>query len=331
VVAGAVALAATASDPEEGDISSRVVWRSSLAGAIGTGANVTATLAPGSHIITATITDSANTSAQAAITLNVTQSSASNTAPRIQITSPANGATIVEGAIALQATASDAEDGNLNSRIQWRSSLSGVLGVGGAITANLAAGIHTVTAAVTDSKNAGAQASIVLNITKRPTTANTAPLVRITSFSNGASVPAGSVTLTGTATDTQDGDISSKITWFSSISGGLGMGASITANLPVGTHTITAALKDSQGSAGQHSIRLNVGGQSSSNGAPSIQILAPAAGSTFSTTQSITFRGSASDPEDGDLSSNILWISYLQGVLGRGPSITRQLQKVSTT
>jgi hypothetical protein len=89
---------------------------------------------------------------------------------------------------------------------------------------------------------------------------NTPPTVTITAPADGASVSAGtSVTFSGTATDTQDGNISANLTWTSSINGTIGSGASFsTSALSVGTHTITASVTDSGGLPGSDANTLTV-------------------------------------------------------------------------
>jgi hypothetical protein len=88
----------------------------------------------------------------------------SNTAPVVAITSPANGATFVQGStISLAGTATDTQDGNISSRIQWTD--NGVpVGSGNLLSSILSlVGIHTIRATVTD--NAGAQASSQVSVT----------------------------------------------------------------------------------------------------------------------------------------------------------------------
>ena len=51
---------ASANDPEEGDISSNIIWNSSIDGEFANGATIASTLSDGNHIITASITDSSN-------------------------------------------------------------------------------------------------------------------------------------------------------------------------------------------------------------------------------------------------------------------------------
>jgi len=78
-------------------------------------------------------------------------------------------------------------------------------------------------------------------------TLNAYPVVTITS--GGGTYTAGdTVTLTGTATDAEDGTISSSIVWTSDQDGSLGSGASIsTSLLSASVHTITASITDSGG------------------------------------------------------------------------------------
>ena len=79
-------------------------------------------------------------------------SAGTNTAPVVNVTSPADGASVVEGtAVSFVGTASDTQDGNLTAALTWTSSRDGVLGTGGSLSRTLSVGTHTITAAVTDS------------------------------------------------------------------------------------------------------------------------------------------------------------------------------------
>jgi hypothetical protein len=67
-----ILLAADAGDAEDGDLSAAVAWSSDLAGALGVGASVpVASLQPGSHIITASVTDSKGLTGGSSVTLHV--------------------------------------------------------------------------------------------------------------------------------------------------------------------------------------------------------------------------------------------------------------------
>jgi hypothetical protein len=63
----------------------------------------------------------------------------------------------------------------------------------------------------------------------------------------------------------------------------------------------------------------------STNTAPQVQILTPSSGVSFGEGASLTFSGSASDKEDGDIGYRLAWISSRDGDLGTGPSIQRVL------
>ena len=69
-----IAFAANATDPEDGDVSASIVWTSSVPGQsnpIGSGASFSTTLAVGTHIITATATDSLQQTGSEQITVTV--------------------------------------------------------------------------------------------------------------------------------------------------------------------------------------------------------------------------------------------------------------------
>ena len=89
-----------------------------------------------------------------------------NTAPQVTISAPADGSSFAEGtSISFAGSASDTEDGSLTSSLAWTSSLDGNLGSGGAFSATLSVGTHTVTAAVTDSGSLPGSAAITVTVT----------------------------------------------------------------------------------------------------------------------------------------------------------------------
>ena len=73
-------------------------------------------------------------------------------------------------------------------------------------------------------------------------------------YSSGSTID-----FTGTASDLENGDLSSSIVWASSIDGSLGTGASVSATLTDGTHTITATATDADLNEGSDSIQVIVG------------------------------------------------------------------------
>ena len=60
----------------------------------------------------------------------------------------------------------------------------------------------------------------------------------------------------------------------------------------------------------------------SGNNLPTVTISAPADGSLYDEGDSITFTGTASDPEDGDLTAALSWTSSLDGAIGSGGSFS---------
>lgn len=66
------------------------------------------------------------------------------------------------------------------------------------------------------------------------------------------------------------------------------------------------------------------------NEAPTVTITAPPDGSTFTAGDSITFTGTADDPEDGDISADIAWTSSIDGQFGTGASVTTSGLSVGT-
>ncbi|MCG8421303.1 MAG: Ig-like domain-containing protein [Proteobacteria bacterium] len=69
-----VDLAATASDPEDGDLTASIVWTSSIDGNIATGGNASVVLSVGTHLITASVTDSGGLEGSDSVTVTVTGS-----------------------------------------------------------------------------------------------------------------------------------------------------------------------------------------------------------------------------------------------------------------
>jgi hypothetical protein len=91
------------------------------------------------------------------------------------------------------------------------------------------------------------------------TPVNTPPTVTISSPANGSSFTQGdTISLSGSASDAEDGNLSSSISWSSNLDGSLGTGASVAAVLSVGTHTITASVTDSDGASASTSVSVTI-------------------------------------------------------------------------
>jgi subtilisin family serine protease len=86
------------------------------------------------------------------------------------------------------------------------------------------------------------------------------PTVSITSPADGASFSSGeSILFDGSASDTEDGDLTASLVWTSNLDGQIGTGGSFIKVLSDGTHVITASVTDSGGNTGSDSITITVG------------------------------------------------------------------------
>ncbi|MEM9557545.1 MAG: Ig-like domain-containing protein [Acidobacteriota bacterium] len=301
-----------ASDAEDGDLTAQIAWWSSSIGDLGTGASITTTLPIGTlQAVRATVTDAQGVSRVDEIRVDIVP----NQVPTVAISSPADGTTVVEGtAVTLAGSASDVEDGDLTASLVWSSELDGVYGTGGSLTVTPSVGLHTIRAGATDSKGAEGFHQVSLRVL-----ANTPPPVSITSPPPGTSVVEGtSVTFAAVAPDTEDGDLSASITWTSNLDGVIGTGGSVaTSSLSVGSHEVTASVTDSHGTSGSETVTVTI----TANTPPTVEILAPATGLSVVEGTSVSFTGSATDIEDGELTSSLAWTSSLDGALGTGASV----------
>ena len=147
--------------------------------------------------------------------------------------------------VTLEGEAYGSNESEISDRINWTSSIQGDLGNGETVTATLFGGTHTITATATDDQandyvatyELTVQTTFVPGVQITPLTDNFFDLGDATSIT---------VTLNATAFDKFGVDISSNIQWESSSQGDLGSGASITAELDEGGHTIYARVTDSQ-------------------------------------------------------------------------------------
>jgi hypothetical protein len=225
--------------------------------------------------------------------------------PQVCIASPADGLVVNSGtSVTFQGTASDPEDGDLSASIVWTSNIqAGEFSGAGFTTGGLADGVHTITATVTDSNSNTSTDSITVTVS------DTLPVLSIDGPADGSVFNSGSiVTLQGTATDAEDGDISEDIVWTSDLQVGLATGSSLSTDLLInGVHTITATITDFLGNVVVDTITVTV-----SDTVPTVSITSPIDGATFASEASVDFSGTADDAEDGDISATIVWTSDQQ-------------------
>jgi len=89
---------------------------------------------------------------------------------------------------------------------------------------------------------------------------NGIPNVSISAPAEGAGFPANSaVSFTGTATDPEDGPLTSSLVWSSDRDGQIGLGGSfVTSAMSAGAHRITARATDSAGTSGQAQVNIGI-------------------------------------------------------------------------
>lgn len=241
------------------------------------------------------------------------------TPPDVTITSPPDGASFVEGsAVTFEGSASEGDRALGGNALTWRSDRDGELGTGTTATAELSRGAHTVTLEATDDAGNRGSASVEVTVEE-----NDPPSASIASPPDDTVVGQGApVDFEGSATDPQSGELTgSDLAWSSDREGELGVGREITRDdLSAATHTIELVARDPQGLTDTASVSLTV----EENEQPSATIGAPDDGAVFSEGEEITFEGSGSDPEDGELTgSSLAWTSDVDGRLGEGGTVSR--------
>lgn len=314
---------AIASDAEDGNISAYITWDSNIDGYLGTGSHIVTCLSSGEHVITANVSDCKGINTSKTLEINV---GVFNSSPALTLGSSFGGELGAAGQpYRFTGTASDPEDGNLNSFITWNSNKNGYLGTGPDITTTLSPGTHIITASVNDSL--GKTVSKTLEITVAAY--NSAPSITITSSVPGILDASGQrYGFSASALDSEDGNLSSTITWNSNKDGSLGVGSSIQTTLSAGIHTITIQVSDSKGKTAAASAQVTVAVY---NTPPTISIASATAGTLDQAGQAYTLSGSATDKEDGIISSTITWTSSKDGYLGRGVTLQTKLTPGSHT
>jgi hypothetical protein len=168
-----VTFSGSASDAEDGNLTSALAWTSSLEGVLGVGGSVSRSLAVvGAHAITATVTDSGGLTASTQVTVHVTEP-VLNTAPVVSISSPGDGSAVAAGtAVHFAGSATDAEDGTLTNSLQWTSSVDGMIGSGSGFLKVLSSGAHVIVAQVTDSGGLSAVRQVSVTVAEATTGPN---------------------------------------------------------------------------------------------------------------------------------------------------------------
>jgi hypothetical protein len=297
-------------DPEDGVITNDTLrWVSDRNGFLGNGPTLDVnTLLPGPHQISLTVTDK-NGLTSPAVLIRITLT---NSAPKATILSPPDNSIFLEGeTITLSGTGIDPEDGVLTgSSLTWTSDRDGILGTGSELrNLALSSGQHTITLMVRD-KDGETDSTFI-----RLVAGNHPPVAEILSPKDGTHFMTHEmIEFQGKATDKEDGLLSGNaLVWVSTRDGEIGRGALFSKNtLSPGRHDIRLTATDSKGAS--HTVQISI---TCGNTAPETPVIhRPLDGETFHRGTEITFHGSATDAEDGDLTGKALsWESNNAGKL----------------
>jgi hypothetical protein len=290
-----VTLQANVTDQEDGDLSARARWSSSRDGDLGTGASlVVSTLSEGSHTLTASATD--NDGLTASATVNIVVAPAQST-----LSFPAMLDTYVEDSSPTKAfgTASVLKvDGSPVRQAFLRFNVTGVA------SSVRSARLHlTATSASAAASDSGGMLHVIGGGWSEATTFVTRPAITSPAIaSQGAIAP----------NDVVDFDVSSAVS---------GNG---TYDFALDTASTNAAeYRSREASSGRPELVLTLG--TAAGTPPVVTIQSPAAGTTAPFGPGVTLSATAIDAQDGDLSAHIAWSSSLDGSLGTGASLTRNL------
>ncbi|WP_105188920.1 S8 family serine peptidase [Pseudoalteromonas sp. T1lg48] len=292
LVGETVSFSANASDTEDGDLTSTVVWTSNVDGVIGNGASFTKSdLSVGDHVVTASVTDSAGQTTNQSIEFsvaaaNTTVSGSNNTA----IALPEWGGRVYTEIDLPTGVAIDALEVSVNisyDSVQylnvWLQSPAGTL-------VKLVTWrdfwnkdlIHTFTPVEFAGESSKGKWRLYAEDTSSytmngvlnswsisasngdavlpPPAENQAPEMTINAPMGGTSFNLGdSITFDGTAIDAEDGDLSAGIKWYDNFNGLIGTGALFSIDtLGAGDHIVTAVATDSQDAFDQAQVSFTV-------------------------------------------------------------------------
>ncbi|MFV7783104.1 S8 family serine peptidase [Shewanella marisflavi] len=272
-------------------------------------------------------------------------------APNVQIVTPANQGAYLSGeTVSFSASANDTEDGDLTSNIVWTSSIDGVIGNGATFTkSNLSVGDHVITATSTDSAGQASTETVELSVANANTTVSGANNTAIAMPEMGGKVFTEIDLPTGVAIDAIEvnvdisfesvqylnvwlqsptGTMVKLVTWrqfwnkdlvktFNPVefAGESSMGTWRLFVEDTSSYTMNGVLNNWSISVSNGDAVLPPPAE---NQAPVMTINAPMGGSSFNLGDSITFDGTATDAEDGNLSAGIKWYDNFNGLIGEG-------------
>jgi hypothetical protein len=212
--------------------------------------------------------------------------------PTIAITSPTDGTTVSASTITATGTVTD--DTGVTSLTVDGNSVS--LGAGGSFitTVSLTSGVNTIPVIATDAAGNTATQCIIITYTPSSIATDTIqPTIAIASPTDGTTVSASTITVTGTATD--DTGVTGLTVNGNPVTPESDGSFTTTVSLTSGVNTITVVATDAVGNTAAKTITITYTTPAASDTTPpTITILSPASGTTASTS-TITISGTASD------------------------------------
>lgn len=259
--------------------------------------------------------------------------------PTISIGTPAPGAEYPRGygGVFAEAIVNDPEGKPVS--VTWSSDVNGVVATGNLAlieTRRLAYGPHVLTAQAVDQQGNFATATVNITIT------NTPPTVQILRPAAGTVCVGEAIEFQARAVDMDEiGYVlpGSSVTWRVDGAATFATGNTVTRSFSsAGTVDVIARATDGQGAYAEDSVTLTV--SPCTDQPPTVRITSPAADSSFIYDgfdeakglwyKDVTFRGTATDPEDGNLTgAALVWTTDQTGlqswVLGSGGTVNARL------
>lgn len=255
-----------------------------------------------------------------------------NTAPTVSIVSPGDGAAGNPGdLVEFYGIARDQQDDPEEVTVLWSSSIDGDLddtppdsnGDLWFATSYLTSGIHTITLSAFDTAGEAGSAAISYEVAPGANTEGAPTVVLLGPTEGQVFAASDSINLIAAVTDPQDAEETIACELIDLPDGSIWTGTptntgSLTVPMAptVGTHTVTLNATDADGNVGTASVSFEV----ADDGRPTATILQPADLSTWSTTDTIVFRGTVSDNETDTEALGIEWSSSILGVFSTAPA-----------
>ena len=253
-----------------------------------------------------------------------------NTSPTVSFVNPTGGSTVETGSnVSVKISASDTDGSIVKHRIFVNGNLVSNQGSNYSpyTISNIKTGSYTVKAIITDDDGANTAKSISFKAAtgsgNNPPTSGSAPLVTITSPSDGQNFTVGnSFYVTLKSSDPDNNIIRHKII----VNGNLVHTSGSTyapykfGNITNGTHTIKAVVVDNDGQRAIHTVKITAGGggtKSTGNKSPVVTILSPKNGQNFAPGTTVTVKLSSSDP-DGSIAKHQIFVNNTAGGYGWG-------------